>query len=145
LVGPKVEATDREVEGTRYQVKNHVLEGWVYEEIPLRDVRNTTGLLVRILIGKIEDESRFADILRNIPIVQQDPNWRCRTWVAHVLAALKEDGKAVGTSVLDWDRIEPVARQYAGDKTRAGRFRDALQASKPKPTYDMLGNRETVP
>ena len=49
--------------GARYHVKNAPLGGWVYEEIPLENVRATNSLLARILIAKIEDEERLIDIL----------------------------------------------------------------------------------
>lgn len=111
----------------------------------MRNVRNNGSLLVRILMAKVKDERRLADILRGIPVVQGDPSWRCRTWVANALGAIERDGAAVGTAILDWEQIETVARQYAGDKTRAGRFRDSSMAQQPKPTWDMLRNRETVP
>ncbi|KPM45248.1 hypothetical protein AK830_g1293 [Neonectria ditissima] len=144
LVGPKVE--DREVvRGMRYHVKNPISQGWVYEEVELRNVRTTGNLLVRIVIAKVTDEKRLAEILQSVPIVQNDPNWRCRTWVANALTAVKEDGKAVGTSMLNWEEIESVARWYAGEKTKTGRFKDIALASLPKPTWDLLENRELVP
>ncbi|KAF7556440.1 hypothetical protein G7Z17_g1422 [Cylindrodendrum hubeiense] len=143
LVGPKAE--DKvQVPGMRYHVKNHPSYGWVYEEVPLDNIRNSSRLMVRVLIAKVEDEAGLADIFRSIPIVQNDPNWRCRTWVANALARIEEDGRAVGTSVLDWRRIEAVARQYAGEKTRSGRYLTAEGIDRPKPTWDMLQDRETV-
>lgn len=129
----------------RYHVKNPATQGWVYEEKEIRDVRNTSNLLVRILIAKVTDEERLARIFRGVPIVQNDPNWRCRTWVANALQGLKEDGKAVGTAVLEWGDIEALGRQYAGEKTKAGRYRDVKLADKPKPTWNMLENKEIVP
>ncbi|KAH7248414.1 kinase-like domain-containing protein [Fusarium solani] len=143
-VGPKVEDQDV-VHGMRYHVKNPISQGWMYEEVELRNVRTTGNLLVRILIAKVRDEERLANIFRNVPIVQDDPNWRCRSWVANALAAVKEDGRAVGRAELDWGNIENVARRYAGEKTEAGRFRDVALAQMPKPTWDMLENREIVP
>ncbi|EFY90662.1 hypothetical protein MAC_03242 [Metarhizium acridum CQMa 102] len=142
-VGPKVEDQDS-VQGMRYHVKNPISQGWVYEEAELRDVRSTNNLLVRILVAKVLDEARLANIFRAVPIVQNDTNWRCRTWIANAVAAVKQDGRAVGRAVLDWGEIERVARRFAGEKTAAGRFRDVKLALKPKPTWDMLQNRETV-
>ncbi|CVK85343.1 uncharacterized protein FPRN_06780 [Fusarium proliferatum] len=78
----------------------------------LPNVRSTTRLLARIMIAKIEDEDRIVEIIRNTPVVQNDPNWQCRTWVADVLSRTAQDGGAVGTAELDWAKIEPVAREY---------------------------------
>jgi hypothetical protein len=88
------------VEGTWYHVKNLPVVGWQYEETHLGNVQSTVNLLARFLIAKIEDEELLIAIFRNVRVVQNDPNWRCRTWVAHVLRDLARDGKAVGTSEL---------------------------------------------
>lgn len=77
--------------------------------------------------------------------MQDDPNWGCRTWVANALAGIEKDGKCVGTAELNWQKIEEVARKYVGDKTASGRYRDAADMMKPKPTWDMLENKESVP
>ncbi|RDW93565.1 uncharacterized protein DSM5745_00887 [Aspergillus mulundensis] len=107
LVGPKMEGGG-DVPGKRYHVKNNPVKGWEYQEVNLPDIRTTTTLLARILIAKIEDEERLVAIIRSIPVVQNDPDWRCRTWLAHALAAMTKDGKAVGTSELDWHKIEAL-------------------------------------
>ena len=143
LIGPKIEDMPP-IPGVRYHVKNRPLQGWVYEEIPLLDVQNTNTLLARILIAKIEDETRLVDIIRNTAIIQDDPNWRCRTWVADVLSRIAKDGTAVGTAELDWSRIEPVARDYVGSKTKAGRYAKSADMTSPKPTWDLLDGKETM-
>ncbi|KHN95595.1 uncharacterized protein MAM_06652 [Metarhizium album ARSEF 1941] len=143
LVGPKIEDKDS-IKGMRYHVKNPISQGWVYEETELRDVRSTNNLLVRILVAKVLDEELLADIFRAVLIVQNDPNWRCRTWVANAVVAAKQNGRAVGRGVLDWGEIERVARWFASEKAAAGRFKDVASALKPKPTWDMLQNKETL-
>ncbi|KAH6640647.1 hypothetical protein F5144DRAFT_526365 [Chaetomium tenue] len=147
LVGPKIEE-GKQVPGTRYHcehVKNLPVQGWVYEDRPLIDVQSTTTLLARILIAKIEDEERLISILENTPVVQGDPNWRCRTWVHTVLENIRKDGKAIGTSNLNWAQIEPLARQYVAGKTDSGRYGVNQDMSKPKSTWDLLEDRELVP
>ncbi|KAF1843617.1 uncharacterized protein K460DRAFT_378720 [Cucurbitaria berberidis CBS 394.84] len=142
LIGPKVEGKDV-IPGARYHVKNSPF-GWVYEEIPLENVRATNSLLARILIAKIEDEKRLIALIRELPVVQGDSNWRCRSWIASALAEISKDGKCVGTAELDWQKIEAFARQYVGDKTAQGRYRSAADMLKPKPTWDMIENRESI-
>ncbi|EME42134.1 hypothetical protein DOTSEDRAFT_36062 [Dothistroma septosporum NZE10] len=100
LIGPKNEGSNQ-VPGKRYHVKNTPVDGWKYEEVELDNVRNTNSLLARILIAKVEDLTRLTTILRSVPVVQDDPNWRCRTWIATALSVLERDGKAVGTSQLN--------------------------------------------
>lgn len=144
IIGPKNE-TQPEVPGMRYHVKNPPFQGWVYEEVPLRNVKSTTSLLARITIAKVEDEGRLIDIIRTTPVVQDDPNWRCRTWVSETLAKISEDGRAVGSAVLDWTKIEILARDYVAKKADHGRYGLSADMSKDKPTWDMIEGREVVP
>ncbi|KAI1118227.1 hypothetical protein F5Y14DRAFT_438655 [Nemania sp. NC0429] len=144
LIGPKVEEGEDVVPGARYHVKNSLQE-WTFEEAALVNIRNTKGLLARIVIAKIEDEQRLVALLRRVPVIQDNPNWRCRTWVADALAEIAKDGKCVGTAELDWQKIEALARQYVGDKSVSGRYLTPADVLRPKPTWDMLGNRESVP
>ena len=144
LIGPKVESEDT-VPGTRHHVKNPIGRGWVYEEAELQNVRNTTMLLARLVIAKVIDERRLVEIIRSVPLVQNDPNWRCRTWVADVLSRVAMDGGSVGTAELSWSRIERVAREYVGRKTAEGRYGRGTDPTKPKPTWNMLEGKEVVP
>ncbi|EFR01047.1 hypothetical protein MGYG_04050 [Nannizzia gypsea CBS 118893] len=143
LVGPKVEDAN-EVPGDRYHVKNSPLGVWEYEELPLRNVRNTVNLLVRLVIGKVEDEERLIKIFRQVPLVQNDESWRCRTWVKEALGAIAKDGQAVGSAVLEWEKIEAKARSYVADKTAGGRFNSVEKLAHPKPTWDMTENKEEI-
>src|ERR1700759_2861621 len=129
----------------RYHVKNLPVSGWVYEEKALSDVRNTAALLARILIAKVEDEERLIKIFRRIPIVQNDPNWRCRTWVGHALEEIAKDGRAVGTSELDWKKFESKARDYVRQKTINGRYQTVEDLDRPKPMYDIIQSKEIIP
>ena len=62
----------------------------------MQNVQNTTSLLVRVMIGKVENLARLITILWSIPVIQNDPGWRCRTWCANASAAIAADGEAVG-------------------------------------------------
>jgi len=118
---------------------------WIYEEVPLPNVRSTVNLLARVLVAKIKNEDRLVAILRGTPVVQDDPSWNCRTWLADALRRIREDGKkAVGTSLLYWDRIEQVARVYVAEKTAGGRYDQGMDMTLPKPTWDLLEGKELV-
>jgi hypothetical protein len=97
-------------------------------------VKTTATLLARIVIAKIEDDARLVELFRTTSLVQDDPNWRCRTWVALVLARLKADGTIVGTSQLDWPTIKQTAREYVGRKKNAGRYQTTKNWDMPRPT-----------
>ncbi len=117
----------------------------MYEEVLLGNVKNTHNLLGRILIAKVEDEERLMKILRETPVIQGDPNWRCRSWVANVLKMTAADGKAVGTCTLEWSKIEHLAREYIGSKSAAGRYNDVALLAGPKPMWDMISQKEVFP
>ena len=61
-----------------------------------------------------------------------------------VLSSLQKDGKAVGTSQLDWAKIEALAREYVAKKMAAGRYLKAEEMLLPKPTWDMLEEKEII-
>jgi hypothetical protein len=129
----------------QYHVKNPVGRGWVYEELELRDVRTMNPLLARILIAKIVDERRLVEVIRTTPLVQDDEEWRCRSWIAQVLERLAGERGVVGRAELSWVKIEALARDYVGRKTAGGRYGSEADPKMPKPTWDMLLGKETVP
>lgn len=141
LIGPKVE-NDGAVPGARYHVKNSAF-GWKYEENALGNVRWTNNLLARILIAKTEDEQRLITLLRSLPVVQNDPDWRCRSWIANALEQIAKDDTCVGTAELEWLKIERFARDYVGKKTANGRYGVGADMTRPKPTWDMIENVES--
>lgn len=103
-------------------------------------------LLVRIMIGKIEKKDRFLSVLRKVPIRQEMPGWNCVIWVHEALEALHADGRSLGTSMIDWQRVRDMAMAYVQRKKDEHRF-DGLGSfdTKKVPTYDMLKNKETIP
>lgn len=100
-----------------------------------------TGLLARLTIAKIKDEKRLVEILRGTPVGRDDPGWRSRTWVSEVLKRLAEDGTVVGTSWLEWEDIERLARQYVVKKAAAGRYEGAKELA---PTWSLVDGKEMV-
>lgn len=143
LIGPKLES-QAEVPGVKYHVKNTPFEGWAYEEIALQNVKCTAPLLTRVLIAKVKDEGRLIKIFRDTPIVQNNAEWRCRTWIADALRRISEDGGAVATAILDWAEIERFARDYVAKKSDEGRYGSGQDMLMDKPTWDMIGGKELI-
>jgi hypothetical protein len=145
LVGPKLE--DDECRGMRYHAKERVIQSgteWVFDEqdIPLKP---TGMILVRIMIGKVEDKARLVSVLRNTPIRQGLPGWNCVSWVKEVLEGLKTDGKAMGTSVLEWESVRDEAMRYCQRKKDQHRFDGLGSYDLSKvPTYDLIERKETI-
>lgn len=144
VVGPKVE-DQPQVPGIRYHVKKSAKQGWIYEEVSLANEQSTARLLARIVIAKVEHGNRLVEIFRSTPVVQNDPNWRCRTWVADVLSKVASNGKAVGTAELSWIEVEAAAREYVAKKTADGSYAAGKDMTLPKPTWSMLEKKETIP
>lgn len=146
VVGPKVETEDGV--GARYHAKERPKLGgsseWFFEEreIPLIP---TSTLLVRIMVGKVEDGKRLVDILRNTPVRQGQPGWNCVFWVKEALQALEASGKALGTNVVEWERVRNQAMSYCQQKKDQHRFdgQGNFDTSKA-PTYDLLERKEII-
>ncbi|EFE44655.1 hypothetical protein TRV_00582 [Trichophyton verrucosum HKI 0517] len=146
LVGPKVEGESSK--GIRYQVKQRHQIGvgleWVFEEreCPLTP---TSMLLVRVIIGKILDMNRLAEILRNTPVREDQPGWNCVAWVKEALESLANDSKALGTSVTEWDKVRNAAMEYCQQKKDQRRFNAWSNFDMNKtPTYNLLELKETI-
>ena len=86
-----------------------------YINNPLANVRSINNLLARI-VAKIQDETRLVEIIRNTPIIHNNPNWRCQTWGFQTLSRIAQDGRATGTAESDWGKIETVARECVATK-----------------------------
>lgn len=112
--------------------------------MPLDNIKVVDNLLARILIAKVEDVDSLTAIFESVPVVQNDPNWRCTSWVASALEAVAKDGKTVGTSELDWLKIEEFGRRYVAEKTAAGRYSEIKDLDGPRPLWDLLENKEMI-
>lgn len=147
IIGPKDESKSTE-RGTKYHAKNFPLSPaqsvWEFEarNIALGAIEM---LLVRVVVGKIKDKKRAEDAMRSVPILQGDAEWNCVAWVQKALEAVQADGKAVGTSQLDWRVVRNAAMKYIQDKKDQHRFESGsgFDMSKP-PTLDLLAGRELV-
>lgn len=121
---------------------------WVFEEEELTQAHSIM-LLVRVAVGKITDLERLKTAVRSVPIVQNDASWNCAVWVQNALAAIEKDGKAVGTSRLEWNTVRDAAKSYVQRKKDENRFNGKApdgQYDMTRPaTYDLLAGREIIP
>ncbi|MCJ1246431.1 hypothetical protein MMC30_003638 [Trapelia coarctata] len=147
IIGPKVEVKDGR--GMRYHAKETLLRPgqneWSYEEREI-SLAPTNMLLVRIMIGKVADVERAVSILRSVPVVQGSQTWNCVVWVKNALEGLQADGKAMGTSKLEWRVVRDAAMRYCQHKRDQHRFDGTTSVDTSKaPTYDLLEGREAIP
>ena len=109
-------------------------------------MRATGQILVRVVIAKITDRDRVLEILRTVPVVQNDPSWNSVLSAREALNALKKDSKAVGTSNLDWQTVRDAAMAYCQRKRDAHRFDGKGKFNMRKAaTYDFLEKKEIIP
>ncbi|KAB5554691.1 hypothetical protein GE09DRAFT_1222175 [Coniochaeta sp. 2T2.1] len=131
IIGPKetkkVKSSQDPPTGKRCHVKNRAKKGvpggeWFYEERDLPNAQTSIQLLARLVIAKVEDEARLLAIIRNAPVITGDPNWRCRTWCAGAFG-----------------------REYVAGKNAAKRYDTQELVLGPKPTYDLIEDKELLP
>lgn len=155
LVGPKKESGP--VDGQRYHVKNQpVAPRWYYDAHNTQDVRVTGQLLARVTIAKIVDEARLISILKSVPVDPPDwegkkngrePKWTCRIWIIAALKAIRADGGAVGTNVLDDiegpNGIIEKTKEFVEQQIQNNRYGSDTDALAPKPLLDLLTGKES--
>lgn len=83
---------------------------------------------------------RGYDFMSRTRRVEHGYTRRCRYQTSKTQMA--EDGKAVGSAQLDWQTVETVSRYYVGKKAAEGRYQNAAELAKPRPTFDLLNNEE---
>jgi hypothetical protein len=135
--------------GMRYYAKQVLTVGnqlqWIFEErdIPLAP---TQMLLVRIIVAKITDREQLLRAIRGTQLVHNDKSWTCKSWVRDTVARVQANGKAVGTSQLDWDTIRTTAENYCREKEKKGRFngKSGFDISRA-PRYDLMARQEVIP
>lgn len=115
---------------------------WTFEKRELVTLK-TQLLLVRVLVAKIVGSRQDLEAsLRRVPVIQDDPNWRCRTWVKNALAQITKD-RILGTGVAHWDIVEGECLSYVERKKREGRFQKT-PLPEEIPTYDLIEKKETA-
>lgn len=88
-----------------------VASRWKFEEIDCSLVASSM-VLVRIMVGKVEDGNRLVEIIRNTPVRAGRKGWNCVSWVKEALERLEADPQALGTHVLGWEKIRNKAMNH---------------------------------
>ena len=117
---------------------------WSFEEAECPPTP-TNMLLVRVVIGKIQDGDRLVDLLRSVPIRQDLVGWNCVFWVREAFETLVAGGKALGTHVVEWEFVRDEVMAYCEKKKDGHRFdgRGNFDMS-VVPTFDLVERREVI-
>lgn len=153
MVGPKNEKDNSR--GVRYHAKE-VLHTttmaweWQFEKVET-SLGTTRMILVRMMVAKVVDDGRLDEILRAVVMQPGTPGWNCVGWVKDALEALERDGRALGTRVIQWDKVRNTAMEFCTRKETEDRFK-LTTSNNPKkydlskvPTYNLLDRKEVVP
>ncbi|KAL3430688.1 hypothetical protein BDV09DRAFT_199445 [Aspergillus tetrazonus] len=145
IVGPKDEAQGKT--GVRYHAREiQKVDGgsaWFFEERECL-LTPTSMFRVRVMVSKVADGNRLAQILRKIPIRQNLQGWNCVAWVKEALESLSADGTALCTRV-DWETVRTETMEYCQKKTDQNRFdgQGSFDLTKA-PTYDSVKRKEII-
>lgn len=115
---------------------------WIYEAIKINS-NHDSRLLVRILLGEVSREDILERLFAEVPVVQDDPDFNCITWVQQALSRLNRS-RILRTEVrFDWDSIQKTALEYVSKKKQQGRFESSWEGDSSKvATFDMILGRE---
>ncbi|KAG9522553.1 hypothetical protein KCV07_g2931, partial [Aureobasidium melanogenum] len=146
LVGPKSDKSDDK--GVQYHAREHITQegkpAWVFED-KLTSMAPTQMVLVRILIAKIEDTDKLSQLLRQIPIRQEQQGWNCVLWIKEALSELQTSTNTVGTNVLEWEAVRNAAMSYCQQKRDEHRFDGTMKVDDSRvPTFDLIQGKETI-
>lgn len=105
-------------------------------------------LLVRVIIGKIKHHIRFREVILQVSVDYEQPEWNPMRWVQKVLTVLKEDKRAcsLGTHTSKWWASAEITRHYCLGHVAEGRLQAiSLQRGRLRPTYDLIRGTEIHP
>jgi len=97
------------------------------------------------LIGKSSAKTALWILFEKTTIKPGEPGWNCVIWAKEALTALQADGKALGTSNVDWSAVRDAAMWYVEKKKAEHRFdgKGDYDSSKA-PTWDLLEGRDAI-
>jgi hypothetical protein len=106
----------------------------------------TAMILVRVVVGKIENMDRLISVMESVPVRGNQPGWNCVEWLREALALLGKDKRALGTSVTEWQTVRDAAMEYVATKAAQHRFDGKAKPGQFDPskvaTYDLLEKKE---
>lgn len=106
----------------------------------------TQMILVRLMIAKVEDPGRLAQLLREVPVKRGQEGWNCVSWVKEALANIATSTKIIGTGVVEWGPVRDKAMSYCQQKKDEHRFDGEGNFDRSKvATFDLMQKKETMP
>lgn len=117
---------------------------WYFEE-RTGGVEANGMLLVRVMIAKIAKREQLVNILRSVPVKQDEAGWNCVAWVKEALKKVCADREVLGTNRTDWEDLRKTAMWYIEKKKSEHRFDGQGDFDmRVVATYDLIDRKEAV-
>lgn len=118
---------------------------WYFEE-RTGGVEANGMLLVRVMIAKIAKREQLVNILRSVPVKQDEAGWNCVAWVKEALEKVCADREVLGTNRTDWADLRKTAMWYIEKKKSEHRFDGQGDFDmRVVATYDSIDRKDSVP
>ena len=125
-----------------------LISSWQYEERQL-PAGPALMVLVRVLVGKVNDKAAAERVLRTVPIRSRDVDgWNCVAWVQEAIEMLCESDGTMASCVQDWEGIREDALGFVLAKKAAHRFDGKAEEGRFEmdkvSTFDALLKKEII-
>jgi len=149
LVGPEQERKISQlVEGVKFHAKESPKTSepgseFIFEERPV-SLMPAEMILVRVMLAKVEDAGKLAQLLRQVPIRQGEvEGWNCVFWVKEALLRIEQSKGVVGTRVVEWRAVRDAALSCCQQKKDEHRFDGKGKYDHTQvPTRDLISMKE---
>lgn len=149
-ISPNVESFNPVIRNTtKFHCKNILrsVEGkavisWIYEAVKVNP-HYDDRILVRVLLAEFIQDKTLEKLFAEAPVVQEDTNFNCITWVRQALLRMKEAGII---RIEDWESIQRTALEYVHKKKQQGRFEASWEGNcSGVATFDLISGVEIFP
>lgn len=97
------------------------------------------------MVAKVKDTPRLSEVLRKIPIRQDQEEWNCVYWVKEALETARDEGRVLGRNVVDWRWVVREVMGYVQRKKDEHRFDGKGEFDMGRvPTYDLVEQSEVI-
>ncbi|KAL9085878.1 MAG: hypothetical protein Q9165_007361 [Trypethelium subeluteriae] len=164
IVAPKTESNDpRILDATKYRCRRNSTNAssaslmtqpvsltngsqppkWLLEKLAV-NVATDSELLVRVCLGKLDNQHALERALSKVPVSQNDPDFTPEWWMQMAWSQFQYEQILSKDSKWAWATVQTTTSRYLQEKTKAGRLSTQKRAAQPAPVYDMISKRELI-
>ncbi|KAF2232217.1 hypothetical protein EV356DRAFT_534883 [Viridothelium virens] len=164
IVAPKTESNDpRVLDATKYRCRRNITNTspassmtqtisltngsqplkWLVEKLAV-NVATDPELLVRVCLGKLDNQRALEHALSKVPVSQNDPDFTPEWWMQMAWSQIQHEQILSKESKWTWATIQTTTSRYLQEKTKAERLSTQKRAVQPAPVYDMISKKELI-